>query len=399
MTMGMINQTASARSEDGSLIPFSRHNRYFLYLYAAHLAKETKLVRSRTEPLPDNLLLLTAKLLTEQVQKRLVRHLTHAFIEKEATTTTVRGRINVLKTQRRGLLQKGQIACRFNELSVNTPRNTYIRCALEYLANTIDKDTSLKDNESLRALATNLQGLCQSQANTLYRLGAVAPKPNPRNGGIIPVGRHEIDDIPVVCLAQLVWDLCLPAAGQGKHTLPAMLQDDRALRELFEKGIYGFYHKRLDSTFWRVAHGKRLKWNITDRPSPEMSELLPGMQTDIWLDRKIDNHCIIVDTKYNKPFLSGRFKSQLLRSEYLYQMFAYLKAAQTMGMTLDGAPASGFSGLFLHPQTQDKIFEYAPIDGHHICIATVNLANRPDQIAAELVNIIDRVSALTLHKY
>lgn len=45
-----------------------------------------------------------------------------------------RGRIDVLVTESHQLMARGQIACHFDELTVDTPHNRAVRLALEHAA-------------------------------------------------------------------------------------------------------------------------------------------------------------------------------------------------------------------------------------------------------------------------
>lgn len=51
----------------------------------------------------------------------------------------MRGRIDVLRTERHQLLSRGLVACRFDELSIDTPRNRFVRAALESIARIVSR--------------------------------------------------------------------------------------------------------------------------------------------------------------------------------------------------------------------------------------------------------------------
>ena len=61
-----------------------------------------------------------------------------------------RGRVDALRTERRHLLQRGKIACSFDELTTDTPRNRYVRAALGHLHRMVS------DNELRRRAASPL---------------------------------------------------------------------------------------------------------------------------------------------------------------------------------------------------------------------------------------------------
>lgn len=99
-------------------------NLWLLMLYASRLYRELPPARRVTvEDNPDDIPDLVAQLLTRAVERRLRRNLSFAFQETGADLRRVRGRIDLLRTERRHLLRRGRVACRYEELTVDTPRN------------------------------------------------------------------------------------------------------------------------------------------------------------------------------------------------------------------------------------------------------------------------------------
>lgn len=81
--------------------------------------------------MPDELPRLVGEILANAVEARMRRHLGLGYQHSEKILNRVRGRIDVLTTERRQLLMRGQIACRFDELTLDTSRNRFVRVALE----------------------------------------------------------------------------------------------------------------------------------------------------------------------------------------------------------------------------------------------------------------------------
>ena len=76
------------------------------------------------------------------MERRLRRNLNSEFDRRVDDLTRVRGRIDSLRTERRQLLQQGRIACSFDELTTDTPRNRYVRAALNHLHRMVKGNTS-----------------------------------------------------------------------------------------------------------------------------------------------------------------------------------------------------------------------------------------------------------------
>lgn len=77
---------------------------------------------------------LVARLLCHAVDRRLRRNLSRGYQIRQAVLPRVRGRSDILKTYSGDLLNKGMIACRFEEFTFDTPRNRLVRAALDAMA-------------------------------------------------------------------------------------------------------------------------------------------------------------------------------------------------------------------------------------------------------------------------
>ena len=94
-------------------------------LYASRLYRALPTGRRfAAEDNPDEIPDLVAEILTRAVERRLRRNLSSEFDRREADLTRVRGRIDALRTERRHLLQRGRIACSFDELTTDTPKES-----------------------------------------------------------------------------------------------------------------------------------------------------------------------------------------------------------------------------------------------------------------------------------
>src|ERR1039457_4584482 len=109
-------------------------NLWLLMLYASDLTRVgdafNALVDDDLGDLPD----LIARLLADRVERRLHRTLTRGYRRRETVLTRVRGRIDILTTEARLLLSRGEVFCRFEDLILDTPRNRPVRAALALMA-------------------------------------------------------------------------------------------------------------------------------------------------------------------------------------------------------------------------------------------------------------------------
>ena len=109
-------------------------NIWLLLLYASDLFRLHGKDAVDLEDNPDDLPDLVAEILADAVEERQRRHLSLGYRVREADLNRVRGRIDVLATERRRLLLRGLVACRFDELTIDTPRNRFVRAALEAIS-------------------------------------------------------------------------------------------------------------------------------------------------------------------------------------------------------------------------------------------------------------------------
>ncbi len=356
-------------------------NIWLLMLYASDLYRELPPVQSvAVEDAPDDIPNLVAELLTHAVERRLRRNLTIGYQRREADLNRVRGRINLLRTERRQLLQRGRVACIFDELTVDTPRNRFVRAALLELAKVVQKPELAR---SCRVLAASME---RAGIKTL-------PTETHRGHREFPLGRLgrlDAADRQMLAAARLAFDLALPTedAGMAHFTVPD--REERWARKLFEAAVGGFYNVVLPRNVWNVRTGSKMRWHYGAH-TLGIPELLPSMQTDIVLERECLNgpskgQRIVIDTKFTSIVSKGRYGNQSLKSDHIYQLYSYLRSQENTGDPMSYRSA----GVLLYPAIDTCIDEAAVIQGHEVRFATVNLADDGQTIRRQLLRVVDR---------
>jgi len=127
-------------------------NIWWLMLYASDLGKAAAPALLAAEDLPEEIPDLVAEILARAVEQRQRRQLSTAFRHREAVLSRVRGRIDHLATARRQLLAQGRIACRFEELTVDNPRNRFVRAALDSVAHGLHRQGVMGEAPSRRQI-------------------------------------------------------------------------------------------------------------------------------------------------------------------------------------------------------------------------------------------------------
>ena len=344
-------------------------NLWLLMLYASnqlrHLGPRGIELEENPEKIPD----LIAELLADAVENRIRRNLSFGYEPKFEIRSRVRGRIGHLYTARHQLMSKGKIACDFDELTVDTPRNRLVYSALK-TASRIAGDSKVSKR-------------CSALSNTLIAMGVSATNLGRPTVPINQFGRNDAGDRQMVELARLIFDLKLPTEDIGSNRIFAPDREETWIRKLYEKAVLGFYDLKLSNQGWRVSGGKRLEWQM-EEPSAEISSIFPGMEADIVLDRLDLSHRIVIDTKFTSILTQNRWGSDRLKSGHIYQIYTYLRS-QVGG---NDPLVSDASGMLLYPSVGEVIDESVMIQNHKIRFATVDLTSDPSSIQDRLLEVI-----------
>ena len=340
-------------------------NLWLLMYYASEFRRLRGAADVGVENAPDDLPDLVAELLADAVERRLRRLLSRGYQRREAALTRVRGRIDALETERRQLLRRGLIACRFEELAVDTPRNRFVRAACGRIGNLVR--------------TPDLRLRCRRAAATMRALGVSGNAPARWLMSTDTIGRHEADDRQMVAAAALALDLALPTEHAGTERLPLAEREEHWVRLLFERAVRGFYEVTLQRQGWRVG-ARKLHWQIQEA-TPGVMRILPGMRTDMTLEHP-DGRRVVVDTKFTGITTRGQFGQTALRSGHVFQIYAYVFSQ------LRPRACEKDAGVVLHPAIDETVDETAVIQGRPFRFLTVDLAADAGEIGRQLLRVI-----------
>lgn len=369
MTAVAAPTASAAPSAAGYIGRIPVRNLWLLMLYASDLFRTGGAKAVALEDNPDDLPDLVAELLAHAVEARQRRRLSLDYLVREGVLNRVRGRIDMLRTERHQLLSRGLVACRFDELSIDTPRNRFVRAALE----TIARIVSRKD----------LAHRCRALANGMKAMGVSGQAPTRAQMSMDRFGRNDAEDRFMVAAAQLAFDLALPTEALGANVLALPDREEVWVRRLFERAVGGFYDVTLRVQGWQVKCGGMLNWQVEDK-TVGIDRILPSMCTDVVLDHPGTGRRIVIDTKFNAIITRGWYREETLRSGYVYQIYAYLRSQVGQGDPM----ADGASGLLLHPAIGDMVDETVVIQGQRIRFATVDLGAEPCEIRGQFRRLV-----------
>lgn len=365
--MANLAEGAFIHSSERAVGRIPVRNLWLLMLYASDLYRALGNARTAIEAMPDDLPRMVGEILADAVEARLRRHLGLGYQHREQIVNRVRDRIDVLATKRKQLLMRGQIACRFDELTLDTVRN-FVRMALERLAGLLRRHPV---GRRCRQLAQRLTELGVSN------LGVVRSQID-----LERFGGHDTADRLMVSAAKLAYDMAIPSESAGKQYMHQPNRDEVWVRRLFEKAVAGFYRVALKGD-WTVRAGVKLRWNSSDR-TPGLDAVFPQMTVDMMLENATLAQRMVIDTKFTAIYKRSVYRKQTLHSAHLYQIYAYLRSQVAESNPLTQTA----SGLLLHPAVGERVDESVVIQGHYIRFATVDLAASSGEIREQLISVI-----------
>ena len=349
-------------------------NLWMLMLYASDLFSVHGHGMVACEDSPEDLPNLVAEILTYAVEKRQRRQLSLGYRRRQAVLNRVRGRIDILETECGHLFAHGRVACRFDELTVDTPRNRFVRAALDTAARLVTNN--------------KLANRCRKLASDLKRMGVAGIRPSLAEVQVERVGWRDNEERSMISAARLLFDMALPTESSGAHALPLPDREAHWVRQLFERAVGGFYTVLLEREGWQVSTGHWLDWQI-EWQSAKIDSLLPKMKTDVVLEHRAMHRRIVIDTKFAPILASGWYRDETLSSGNLYQIYAYLRSQACRGNSI----ADQAEGVLLHPSIGKDLNEAAVIQGHQIRFVTVNLEASSIKIREQLLDVVKSIPA------
>ncbi len=115
-----VQVATESASTEGFIGRIPVRNLWLLMLYASDLFRTRGIGNVGLEDNPEDLPDLVAEILARAVEVRQRRRLTLGYQSRDQVINRVRGRIDVLTTERHQLLDRGLVACRFEEFTTDT---------------------------------------------------------------------------------------------------------------------------------------------------------------------------------------------------------------------------------------------------------------------------------------
>jgi 5-methylcytosine-specific restriction enzyme subunit McrC len=345
--------------------PVPIQNLYYLFCYAWNRFPEGHSIDVGTTESPE-ILDLFAHVLAGSLRRLLRRGLDRGYVEIEEACSPLRGRIVLDATMHRNLLLQGRAICRFEELKHDILHNQIIKATLRCLAEVERLDVELA--HELRALYRRLEGVSNIRLSEhVFRRVQLS-------------GNSGYYDL-VLKICGLVYSCLLPDKNGHTSKFADLLDDEKRMSDIFEKFVRNFY--KLEQSKFSVKIDM-IPWD-TDGAEPLDTNYLPMMKTDVSL--RSDKRTIVIDTKYYRETLSRNLGSSKVRSDHLYQLFAYLK-----NLECRSGPDSVAAGVLLYPTVGQTLNLQYTLGGHSIAVKTVNLDTHWTEIHTQLLTLTEDAS-------
>jgi 5-methylcytosine-specific restriction enzyme subunit McrC len=292
---------------------------------------------------------LLARLLDGVLRRLHRRGIDRGYQEFLEVGPSPRGALEIGRTLAQLTHLRGALAYRFDELTADTAANRVLRASLRLLAGADQVAPDLRG--ALRAHLAGLHEVAELSALAALRLHAAAPR-------ALPEYRVALR------LARLALEQLLPDGGSGGAEAQALLRDPERLAELFEAFVRGFARFELRGV--AEVEAKSLAWAAVSE-DPRTLALLPRMRTDLLL-RWRDGRVTIGECKFYERSLqaSHRGTEERLRAGHLYQLSAYLRAAERL---CGRRP----EGLLLYAHAERELEEELRLEGYPLRVATIAL--------------------------
>jgi 5-methylcytosine-specific restriction enzyme subunit McrC len=322
-------------------------NLYYLFCYAWNRFEEAQAISTGAEESPD-LPNLLARVLVEGTRSLLKRGLDRGYLSHEEELSTIRGHIELGPTLKLQARNMRRVQCTFEELSHDLLHNRLLKASMKRLAsaNTMDP-----------ALARELHRLSARMGDvTDIRLSAAA-------FARVQLHRNNVRYDLLLKICELAFACMIPDKAGSGYGFQNVLRDERKMARVFEDFVRNYY--RLSQQAFRVKP-YQLEWQATPLTTNGLGRL-PAMRTDVYLESAARR--VIIDTKYYAEALQQHHGSPSLRSDNLYQLFAYLRNDAVAQPDLVVA-----EGMLLYPQVQHALDASYVVHGHRVRLATVDLA-------------------------
>ncbi len=302
-------------------------NIYYLLCYAWDHFGEGETIDVGSEEF-GGLVDLFAKVLNDGVARLVSRGLDRDYLTTHQDIRGLKGKLDLATTVQRNLLLNGKTHCAFDELSHDVPQNRILKATLHSL--TLVSALNPRERRRTEHLYRKLDAVSHVRLTaSLFRTVRIH-----RNNRFYSFLLH---------LCRIIHENLLVNEEEGTAQFRDFREDEHQMGLVFQQFVKAFCKQE---THCEVS-APQIDWFGSEGSETDRRHL-PRMHTDIML--RSPARTIIVDTKFYKNPLNTRFGEKRVRSDHLYQIFAYVTNWAAAAPSHDPEP----EGMLL----------YAAVDGN-----------------------------------
>ena len=336
-------------------------NLYHMLAYAFSVLNKPKYRALATEDF-DNAVELCTAILERGVSLQLKRGLGQEYVSRTEARSSLRGKIEVTESVKPQAILRRQLVCSYDEFSVDTTMNRIIKATVALL---VRSDISKARKKSLKKLMVFFADVRDIDLHTVdWNM------------------RYDRNNRTYRMLMAVCW-LVVKGQLHTRYDGTTRMMDfftEQCMSRLYEKFILEYYrreHPRLH------ASASFIDWVLDDN----FSHGLPKMRSDVTLSA--GGRVLIIDAKYHTSTMQTYYEKQSVKSQNLYQIFAYVKNKQ---IAFERAEKSvEVSGMLLYAATDEEIqpdFTYR-MSGNRISATVLDLDRPFEEIRAQLDGIVE----------
>jgi 5-methylcytosine-specific restriction enzyme subunit McrC len=337
-------------------------NIYYLLCYAWDRLEEAEIVDVRPEEI-TNVADLLARVLGNGVAHLLKRGVGRGYRTAEEELGGVRGKLDLSVTLKRQLWRQARTHCYVDELTHDIPHNQILKATLRAFLRVEALDTHI------RSMLSGLYRRLNAVSDVTLTPGSFRTIQLHRNNGFY-------DFLLSVC--QLVHHQLLVDEKTGTARFRDFVRDERAMPYLFERFVLNFLRREQDD--YSVA-GLQLRWHGVKATEADLA-FLPVMRSDIALTSA--RRTIIIDAKFYPDAFQLNYGRRRVRSDHLYQLFAYLSNAAAANVEAQRESR----GILLYPAVSEGFRLCYDMFGHRVEVRSVDLAKGWREIRQELLGLV-----------
>lgn len=341
-----------------SAIPIK--NLYFILSYAWGLLDESDHLFKTPDLINTPQDLLTA-ILINGTTKVIKDGLNQSYVNQYEIDSQFKGKIDFTGSTKRLLFEQGKVAHYTDDLTHNILMNQILKSVLFKL--NLSNDIDLKIKPQLKLLLKKLNSI------DYIKLDASIFKR-------VQINQNNSIYKFLMNVCELIHNNLFVNESNGDMKFIDFTRDEIRMRKVFQTFVFNFY--RLNQSEYRT-NAEKFGWIGATEENSNYA-LLPKMNTDISLTSS--NRKIILDTKYYSRAFNEHFGKEMVRSEHLYQIFAYVKNSPT---TLNQI----VEGILVYPTTSSDFNLSFTLHNHQIKACSVNLDVSWKDISIRLLNIIN----------